>query len=502
MASDVPGLGSTLSERRFDSQVQQWYRWNVASGKTAWCLAAELRHDSRVARVLVLAADEGSQGYSMFCFLSGYGIFRIMFARDPAHRLSNLFINTLKAVPRVLKAVLDILVVFKWRRAPYGGGRFWRECRQTLQHILDNVGVHHPVIEMFSASIARDVGVPPELLESSPEHLRHEAIVHLPIGAKVEMRRWFTFLDGSEGLDRYWHGALLSLVTPCLLDGVDPWEAALGANLMSDALDGEADADKRKYQFKATVLATLMRSQLQCIMRSVMTVCKRIRIHHGKYMKDCHQVSSANKYLVFWSDATRWVSEMVVPVVRDSWHPDALQYIGFDDEVEPFEVPLLDPPADVTEEQYLLYLHLRLCMAHVGQMLLYIILPKSPPWVFVRMLDVSTRSVALAEMRRAWELILLLESSTARHEKAFAQQLHFARWAVVREVLQLHELSQWRECPKGQQYVEALFPGFTHSIHLEYGFNDARDNEVRGARHMQRSDARLQASASRVFLQP
>lgn len=43
-------------------------------------------------------------------------------------------------------------------------------------------------------------------------------------GKKVEMRRWFTFLDGSKDLDLYWNTALLALVVEFLLDGkACPW---------------------------------------------------------------------------------------------------------------------------------------------------------------------------------------------------------------------------------------------------------------------------------------
>ena len=38
-------------------------------------------------------------------------------------------------------------------------------------------------------------------------------------GQKVEMRRWFTFLDGSMELDQYWNTALLALVVEFLLNG-------------------------------------------------------------------------------------------------------------------------------------------------------------------------------------------------------------------------------------------------------------------------------------------
>lgn len=66
-------------------------------------------------------------------------------------------------------------------------------------------------------------------------------------------------------------------------------------------------------------------------------------------------------------------------------------------------------------------------------------------------------------------------------------------WVVVREVCQLFEMCGWVENDRAGRYVAALFPSFTHSLHLEHGFNDERDNEVRGARHKQRTETRLQA---------
>ena len=64
---------------------------------------------------------------------------------------------------------------------------------------------------------------------------------------------------------------------------------------------------------------------------------------------------------------------------------------------------------------------------------------------------------------------------------------------VVREPCFLFQTADWQENPRGANYLASLFPGFTHSYHLELGFNDCRDNEIRGARHKQRKDGRVQA---------
>jgi hypothetical protein len=128
-------------------------------------------------------------------------------------------------------------------------------------------------------------------------------------------------------------------------------------------------------------------------------------------------------------------------------------------------------------------------------MYIFAILPQSPPWNFVGLLSESQqrRDETLATMRLDWELILILESSTVPAERSFATTLNFKSWIVVREVMSMYESEQWRHHKRGEQYVKSLFPGLSHSILLELGFNDARDNEVRGARHKQRSETHLQA---------
>jgi len=67
---------------------------------------------------------------------------------------------------------------------------------------------------------------------------------------------------------------------------------------------------------------------------------------------------------------------------------------------------------------------------------------------------------------------------------------------VVREPCLLFEANNWQPGGLGEDYVSAMFPSFTHSLHLEHGFNDERDNEVRGARHKQRTESRVQATCS------
>jgi hypothetical protein len=77
---------------------------------------------------------------------------------------------------------------------------------------------------------------------------------------------------------------------------------------------------------------------------------------------------------------------------------------------------------------------------------------------------------------------------------------HYKDWVVTREVCHIFEYHQWQWCRAGEDYMKALWPSFGQSVHLELGFNDSRDNEVRGARHKQRSSSRIQARLLRSSL--
>ena len=71
----APSTFVSLSEhgkvREFDQTSQAYYMWDKESGEAKWCLAPELRGSGRPGvRVLVMCADEGSQGWSLFQYLA------------------------------------------------------------------------------------------------------------------------------------------------------------------------------------------------------------------------------------------------------------------------------------------------------------------------------------------------------------------------------------------------------------------------------------------------
>ena len=110
--------------------------------------------------------------------------------------------------------------------------------------------------------------------------------------------------------------------------------------------------------------------------------------------------------------------------------------------------------------------------------------------------DEAVRASALAHLKRVWATILALERSALPERVAFAELLVVRRWVVFREVMNLLELTEFKEVSTAAtRYVQAMFPGYLDSLGLELMFNDMRDNERRSARHGQRSDLNHAAMA-------
>ena len=135
-----------------------------------------------------MAADEGSTGFALFLFMASH-LFRILFHRDPCHRLSNVFIQTLQAVPAVMKVTMDLLLCFKFRRAPLGGGRFWKETAGSLTVFNRGAGAQHPLLEQLRESICRDLDIPVEATEADPTILQKhfDKASRIPIGIRSKL---------------------------------------------------------------------------------------------------------------------------------------------------------------------------------------------------------------------------------------------------------------------------------------------------------------------------
>eukprot|EP00969_Alexandrium_andersonii_P341515 15096095-Alexandrium_andersonii.AAC.1 len=120
------------------------------------------------------------------------------------------------------------LCVHKYRRAPYGTGRFWSALKEALEAFLSVADSQHPLVERFGAAIAADHGLAPDVATSDPAALWRamRTMLHDRLGPKVEMRRWFTIAVADDGLDKRWHTMLLALVVDLALSGQDAWELA------------------------------------------------------------------------------------------------------------------------------------------------------------------------------------------------------------------------------------------------------------------------------------
>ena len=129
LASDIalPPRGIT---RELDIGECHYYWWYKKERTAKWYLPEELRDIDGHQRIRILryCADEGSSGWATYLYLATVCKMRIVFIRDPLHRLSNLYTRSLRAVPVVMMSTFATLMIQKFKRAPAGSGIFWTEA--------------------------------------------------------------------------------------------------------------------------------------------------------------------------------------------------------------------------------------------------------------------------------------------------------------------------------------------------------------------------------------
>ena len=59
----------------------------------------------------------------------------------------------------MFNSVLRLITVGKFRRAPFGRGKFWNELKSAVTILLETTQGHSPVIDHFAADICADYGV-------------------------------------------------------------------------------------------------------------------------------------------------------------------------------------------------------------------------------------------------------------------------------------------------------------------------------------------------------
>ena len=102
------------------------------------------------------------------------------------------------------RAAMNALMVHKWRRAPFGSGRFLKECRETLRLLMDH-HCRHPVLVEMAPSIARDTGRAAEDFIENPKLMAQilTSFCRGGIGGRVETRRWYTKYLADEQLESF-----------------------------------------------------------------------------------------------------------------------------------------------------------------------------------------------------------------------------------------------------------------------------------------------------------
>ena len=379
----------------------------------------------------------------MYFWLVGFYHARAIWWRDPSHRLSNLFIRGLKGVKNLRNHVSDIMLLHKFRRAPYGGGRFFKELKETIALVLSRTQLAEALIEPFITSIAYDHGCAPDF-DSVTAVLRD--FCRMSLGPRVEMRRWFTFIDMAEPLLRIWNVMLLGLWAIAILDGRDPWELCTEAATRDQTATRGAgpnvdDAKVKEFSFKTECFKILLSSVTQGVLKSIQVVYSRTRSHQAWVALGADRPGRAVKHLLFWAHPTKYLEAILVPSVQEALSTRGkLATIGFTESVDkqPDDLDLISV-RDLDEQQEILRAHLFSVFALAREWWLYERLPQCPPWSYVRMLHPTQaeRLACVEEMKRVFNLFLRLEASNHAMVREFLATLHFRVWPVVREPLEL-----------------------------------------------------------------
>ena len=241
-------------EKQWSLSQQQWYFWNPEEHSATWVLPYELRCfvNHKAVRILVLIGDEGSTGWAFFQFLANHVRLRVLFLRDPLHRLSNLFTNALRAELRCFDGASRLIVLAKFRNGPCGSGRFWTELKETLRLFLSRASLDHPVVQMFLPEIARDYGKHVGLL-TWEEAKRLMFKMNADMGGQgVDTRRWWSIYDSTKHNLPLWGTMKLAMVVRVAMDGKNPWE------LLRRSVPVVKRGDKREeknFAYKSQVLS-------------------------------------------------------------------------------------------------------------------------------------------------------------------------------------------------------------------------------------------------------
>lgn len=485
------------------------YEWGEAGHECRWALPLTLRVDGNfhLHRILVLVMDEGSPGWSMFMWLANDVRARVVFQRDPLHRLSNLFTNAIRGaaasvrvlrafnthsprlpaarapgvsqwayvggrgalfyclpsavhaqVPAAIQSTMQVMLLHKFRRAPYGGGRFWNGLKQVLRMFLSSAHSGHPLYELLGESICNDYGTTLQDAGGDCRPLLRRLLQEAK-GPRVEARRWYTIYDGGLRVAKLWHSMLLALLVWFLAEGRDPWKVVV------EKKDAAAEEGGNEFDFKTQALLTLFNIMHQKVLLSKLIVFRRIWTEHKLYSSIATRPSACFNKFQRWASFRMWSSEMIAATLNDAFcQSGKLKPLGLEKGSVQTAWPaaLGFEPGEVDADGGILLTHIDLACSAAFQQLLFGICPQSPPWVFALLLVPDERLATLEFLHRVWELKTFLDTSGDPEHQELRQGMWFLDWAFVSETLELLNQAEWKfEGPSVEKVVACVKATFT-----------------------------------------
>ncbi len=250
---------------------------------------------------MIFLCDEGSQGYSLFWYLLAQQ-FRIIFVRGPPHKFSNVFNNAMRAVPKAFRAALGCNILHKFRRAPFGSGRFLRECRETLK-LLRPVAHKHPLMLQCISGIARDTNIPLDDLLFDKHTIQSliDSFCTSGLGKRVETRRWFTLFDSNVSLNYYWTLLLVAILAQFLRAGTDPFSLDCVKASNEKSSNPNKTEEDNEFCFKHACITILLNGFTGMVLRSQLVIFCRLRAHRGHLIACQSTPGVALQIPVMWS---------------------------------------------------------------------------------------------------------------------------------------------------------------------------------------------------------
>ena len=343
--------------------------------------------------VLVLHLDEGSPAFAMCWFLSFHTKTRIVFIRDIFHREWN-DVRLALGDSNAWWIVLLTTVVYNLPYGPWDSQAWWGKMQDASTDYQARAGPTSPLFMVLYEEICQDFKV---TAHDTPQH-RAQMFTHMAEskalttkGAKVALRRWFSWVDAADQHDRVWNTRLLSLVLLGMVTGVykdlydvplwkvqdrklpefadseeeDEEEQDLGPAAEDEDIDdlagqGVAPSDdkapvsgkdelaalRKKCKNSLFVAVNVMcKDRMQHMVRIVSTMIRATREEHGRNAAACRDPESCKK---FYIDAAKGkvfkVLEQSASLLQSH---AALSYMGF---ITDFNVGI---PARITVDHQL-----------------------------------------------------------------------------------------------------------------------------------------------------